>query len=517
MVMLRMLRSKRNSTMSTGRTYPLPAKKSARRIGLIIGVVIALHCIVWSCLPLLLEGSIRLDVAEHVLQGREWLLAYPKHPPFSMWLVAAASNLGPVRYVAVYMLGQILALSGLLFAALLLLRQKGSSAAALAVLVGLASPFLTYVPIELNHNIGVMPFWGLAIAAGFFAFERGLLRDWLLFGVAVGLGMWAKYSILQLAFPLAAVFIAVPEWRRQITTPGPWLSIALAAAIAEPQLVAVVNHGSGAFLYALRPNPLGVGHNLASSFEFLLNSTALIALMAIVPAAAVGSSQLWHSIAQSYARARADRLTLYLHVALFGPIAVIALASLFGVRPRVFWLTPVALSAAVWWAEKLRLTRNRLPRCALEIAGGLAVLLAASYSVWHVAKPLALASPSYADFDGPALARIAEQFWRTHNAGPIPYIVSFDRTRGRQAAGSIVFDTSDRPHVFEDTDLKLSPWIDPSDLIRRGALVVSPRPLTSADYVSGRPIEFISEFKRPTIRAFSRPRPIYLGIVRPAD
>ena len=73
---------------------------------MIIGVEIALQCIVWACLSPVLEGSIRLDVVEHVLQGREWLLAYPQHSLFLMWLVAAASNFGPVRYFAVYMLGQ---------------------------------------------------------------------------------------------------------------------------------------------------------------------------------------------------------------------------------------------------------------------------------------------------------------------------------------------------------------------------------------------------------------------------
>jgi len=495
---------------------PCPARKSAAQIGLIISAAIALHLTVWLCLPMAFEGSIRLDVAEHVLQGREWLLTYPKHPPLSMWLVALVSELGPARYFAVYLLGHLLALSGLLCAALLLLRQKGWSAAALAVLIGLASPFLTYIPIELNHNIGVMPFWGLAVATGFLAFERGFLRDWLLFGAAVGLGIWAKYSILQLALPLAAIFIAVPEWRRQLVTPGPWLAIVLAASIAGPHLIAVVNNGSSTFLYALRLNPLGVAHNLMPSFEFLLNAAALFALMGIVPATATSWLLLRQSIALSFTRAHVDRLTLYLHVALFGPIAVILLASFIGIRPHVLWLAPIALSAAVWWAERSQVSRN-LPRNAIAVAGGLAALIAVSYATWHAAKPLALASPSYTDFDGPAFARMAEQYWRSHGSGPIPYIVSFDRQRGRQAAGSIVFDTSDRPHVLEDANPKLSPWIEMPDLLQRGALVVSPRVLTSADNVSGTPIEVVSKFARPTIRSFTHPRPIYFGIVRPTD
>jgi len=475
-------------------------------------VVIALHAIVWTCLPLLFEGSIRLDVAEHVIQGREWLLAYPKQPPFSMWLVAVVSELGPLRYVSLYLLGQILALSGLLFAASLLLRHKGAPAAGLAVLIGLASPFLTYVPIEVNHNIGVMPFWGLALAAGFFAFERGRLGDWLLFGAAVGLGMWAKYSILQLALPLVVAFFAVPEWRRQLATPGPWLAGVLAAAIAAPQLVAVIREGSGAFDYALRTNAAGPANVPKFFFEFMLNAVVLIAMLGIVPAVAAGFPQLRQAIAQSFARARTDRFTLYVHVALFGPLMVIAIASLFGVRPRILWLTPVALSAALWWAEKVQVQSRR----AFAAAAVVAVILAASYSIWHMAKPRLVTSPSYSDFDGPALARMAEKFWRDHASGPIPYIVTFDRQRGRQAAGSIAFDSADRPRVFEEASGKLSPWIDAADVARRGALIVSPRPLTPADNVAGRPVEFISEFARPTVGAFAKPRSIYLGVVPPA-
>jgi 4-amino-4-deoxy-L-arabinose transferase-like glycosyltransferase len=487
----------------------------ATRLSIIVGAFFVLHVITWGCLPALFEGSIRLDVAEHVIQGREWLLTYPKHPPFSTWLVAIAAEFGTARYVMLYLLGQTLAALGLLLAAVLLLRERGAPAAGIAVLIGLASPFLTYVPIQINHNIGVMPFWGLAILAGFIAFERGRTRDWLLFGAAVGFGMWAKYSILHLAISLAVAFFAVPAWRRQILSAGPWLAVGFAAVIIAPHVAVLVGGGGEALGHALRANFRGPAENIKSLFGFVFGAAALLAAMGIIPAACAGLEPIRRAVAQSVSLARTDRLTLYLSVALFGPIGIIALSSLFAIRPRVLWLTPIALSAAVWWANTAFIARIRLPDRAIGVAGALAVLFAVSYVAWRQMTPFVPAAQPYAEFDGPALARAAEGYWRRHAGGPVPYIVSFASQRGRQAAGSLAFDMPDRPHVFEDANLRLSPWIDVADLARRGALVVSVRPLTPADLVAGKPIDAMESFPRPTVRPPSRSRTIYFGVVRP--
>ena len=55
-------------------------------------------------------------------------------------------------------------------------------------MMGLASPFTTYVPIQVSHNIGLMPFWMLALLTAWSAFEQGGVMAWALFGLAVGLG-----------------------------------------------------------------------------------------------------------------------------------------------------------------------------------------------------------------------------------------------------------------------------------------------------------------------------------------
>jgi hypothetical protein len=57
--------------------------------------------ITWVLLPLMFEGSIRLDVAEGVVGGPEWQLSYLRHPPLSTWLTGLASMTGPWRYATV--------------------------------------------------------------------------------------------------------------------------------------------------------------------------------------------------------------------------------------------------------------------------------------------------------------------------------------------------------------------------------------------------------------------------------
>src|SRR5258706_16279766 len=94
--------------------------------------------------------------------------------------------------------------------------------------MGLASPFATYVPIQVNHNIALMPFWALAALTAWLAFERGGVIAWASFGLTVGLGLCAKYAILPLVPPAGITFPAVPQWLRQLLTSGPLVAVWLA-------------------------------------------------------------------------------------------------------------------------------------------------------------------------------------------------------------------------------------------------------------------------------------------------
>jgi len=65
------------------------------------------------------------------------------------------------------------------------------------------------------------------------------------------------------------------------------------------------------------------------------------------------------------------------------------------------------------------------------------------------------------------LAETVTQRWRDKFATPLPYVGG-----GEFATNNIAVYSPDRPRAIVHADLGISPWIDPDDLKRRGAVLV---------------------------------------------
>jgi hypothetical protein len=367
------------------------------------------------------------------------------------------------------------------------------------------------VPIQLNHNIGVMPFWAVTLWTAWNSFEKGRPLDWVLLGLAVGGGLWAKYSILHLIVPLSLLVFIVPEWRRRLIGPGPWLAILVAALAIAPHALDVAAKGATTLRYAGRAGHFDLLMRWWMIAEFLFQLGLMHLPMALIAAGAAGLRPLLATLRQ-----KPDRFGLFLAVAAFGPPLVVVIATCLGVRPRPLWLTPFMLSAAVFWghAASRALAGAAPSRRAIQIAAGFAALLVVSYLGAHIFAPR-FGNPHYSDMNGPALARLAEDYWHRQATGPVPYIVSLGEQKGRQAGGSIAFDLPYRVQVVEEGDLTIAPWIDPIDLARRGALVVSTRPLFEGETVLGSEVAHVETVARPLLKPAPNPIPIYFGILPP--
>ncbi len=490
--------------------------------------LVAGHLCLWILLPLLFEGSIRLDVSEGAIDGREWQLAYLRHPPFTTWAVEVTRWAGPLRYAALYLLGQSLAISGLLLLALTSRNmagdpQRGKMVGFLTIALGLISPMLTYIPIQVSHNIGLMVFSGFIVYTAFHAFERGQIADWLLLGVSLGFSLWAKYAILLLAGPLGIAFLVVPAWRKQLWQPGPWLSLLLAAIIISPHAIFVMQSGATTISFATRTISTGWLTNLAYAGGFLLNAALFaVPMLIVVLLLQTDRSAFFVRMLASFRPARSSRQDVFRHVVTFGPVLATALASLFfGVKPRLLWLTPMVPSFAMWLAFYAVPTEGSLYfRRGTKAIAALAATLVLSYAGIRLASPYYNKKTLYPDFDGLALAQLANSYWATNQTQPLRYIVSFGQQKGRQAAGSVAFDLPDpegrKIHIMEDASLVASPWIDLTDLKKHGALVISPVPITDPMNVQGLPITKITALPRPMVRGATRAEPgIWFGVVEP--
>ena len=478
-----------------------PIHSLSTRFHLTVISLFVLQGFVWISLPLLFDGSIRLDVAEGVIDGPNWQLSYLRHPPLSSWLIGAASILGPYRYAAVYTLGWALASGAFVLLALFLARNDNPQAGLIALLAGLASPFATYVPLNFNHNITVMFFWAISLGAAWRAFSRGSPGDWLIFGAVAGFGLWAKYALLHLLLPLAILFCLVPEWRRQAAKPGPWLAILLCGAIIAPHIADVLAKGSTTLQFAVHTSPAPFGQRLMWIGEFALNCALAQVTMALLATAAAGPAALEKSWRKLREWRTASRFEQFLSVAAFGPVAIVLLAALFGVKPHFLWQTPFNIGFAAFWGHAAAnagaaLNARRVSQVFIALAG----LLAASYMGVREFEPFVARRITNQGMNGPELASLAQRYWAERHSGRIPFIVSLDIQHGRQAAGSIAFDLPYRVETLEEGDPTKSPWFDVSALKREGALVVMTTPPANHLAILGEPVENVETFARPVLR-----------------
>ena len=119
-------------------------------------------------------------------------------------------------------------------------------------------------------------------------------------------------------------------------------------------------------------------------------------------------------------------------------------------------------------------------------AAALAVLIAMSvaFVTAELGEPLVRDRARATQFPGRVLAETVTRQWRSRTGSPLAYVggaLVYSDAGGRRrevpgagqfASNNVAVYSADRPRVIVNGELKLSPWIDPADLERRGAVLV---------------------------------------------
>ncbi len=327
----------------------------------------------------------------------------------------------------------------------------------------------------------------------------------------MGFGLWAKYALLHVMLPLVALFFLVPEWRRQIVKPGPWLAVLLCTAIIAPHIADTLAKGATPLQFAVHSSPASFGQRLGWAAEFALNCALSQICMAGLAAAAAGLPALAKAWRQLRDWRTATRFEQFLNVAAVAPVAIVVFAAFFEVKPHFLWQTPFNVGFAAFWGHAAAHagTQPNIRRLA-RVYAALACLFIVSFVIVREVAPLTLHGVANQELNGPELATLAERYWAKRHNGKIQYIVSLNKRFGFQAAGSITFDLPYRVNTLEDGDPKRSAWIDVEALKREGALVVMTQPPAPGQSVLGQPIVNVETFARPVLRG-ARPPAILFG------
>ena len=442
-----------------------------RRPGTVLAWVLGAHLVIWTLVPILVCRNLQLDLVEDLALGKEWQLGYWKHPPLPWWFADALYRAtGDVH--SVYLLGPLSAVVAMYFVWRLAREVTDPVSALVAVLALEGLHFFNFSVVKFAHDQMQLPFWALTGWFIYRAVARARTIDWALAGAFLALAFWSKYAAVALAGTIGLFLLFDPTARRAWRTAGPYVMAVAFLIVLAPNLWWLLEHD---FLPLRYVDARAV--TAAHWYEYLwfplkwtggqvLNLVPVLALLAIV------CGPLRHSDASDGGLARRAVTVLALGPFAFTTIVAAALGRL----PIAMWGYPLwcfaPLALVLWFPLVASPQRLKLFARAFVIvfAGWIVV-----YAGDEVLEPLVRDRPKATNFPGRTVAEAITRAWREKTNTPLVYVAQVPRASpgaGEFAANNVAVYSSDRPHVIVHGDPHLSPWIDPADLKRHGAMIV---------------------------------------------
>jgi 4-amino-4-deoxy-L-arabinose transferase-like glycosyltransferase len=185
------------------------------------------------------------DELYYLACARRLAWGYVDHPPLSIAVLAATRALYGESLLAIRVVPAVVGALVIGLTAALTKTLGGSPRAqGLAALCVLAAPaYMATSHVYSMNSLDVL-FWTLAslFTARALEEERRTIRPWILVGIALGLGIENKLSMLFYAGGLFVGLVASPS-RGLLRTRGPWIAALVAALLAAPNALWEEAHG----------------------------------------------------------------------------------------------------------------------------------------------------------------------------------------------------------------------------------------------------------------------------------
>jgi dolichyl-phosphate-mannose-protein mannosyltransferase len=230
--------------MTTPRTTTSHPPLAARSLAALSAFTFALHMLVNRFSPY----GFQRDEFLYMAMGRHLQLWRMDFPPFIAMLSEAERFLFGDSMIAIR-LTPALAAGVLVFLAGLIARELGGRAFAqlFAAIAVVTSPLFLrtgdlFQPVILDQLWWTLALYALAKLGTSAPADDQLStapRWWIVLGIACGLGLLTKFSLLFFGAALVAAILISPQ-RRVILTPWPWLSAVIAFVIGSPSIVGQV-------------------------------------------------------------------------------------------------------------------------------------------------------------------------------------------------------------------------------------------------------------------------------------
>ena len=427
-------------------------------------LILLVWMILWTVWPSLCIGNVSIDVAENIAWGDNFQFGYDKNPYFGAWLSYAVFRICPSEYVF-YLMSQLAAVLGLAALYLLTFEVSGSRFAAfVAGLSAMLIPFFSHSACEFNDDVISIALWGWSALCFYRSVKSNSLKNWLAAGLFAGLALMTKYLAGALLLPLGLLLFTTAEGRKCWKTPGVYLAGAVFLLLTLPNLIWLCQNDFIAISYAFDrarlSTPVSWFGRLGNALDTLKNFVSRL----ILPMAAL-------LIFRRSQKTESDDFgrKLILSAAL-GPLVLSLLFSLItGGKVLTPWITPYFVFSTpllVLWYRPLPEPRTFKRFAALIIVAVALFVFVFGYEYLHK-RPYLRKGTTYNVWPGRVVADSITRQWHERYGKPLPYVIG-DRT----VTCNLSFYSPDRPVSFFDHLVELSPWINPADVQRRGAVIL---------------------------------------------
>jgi len=225
----------------------LPERRYAAAVAAAILALVGVRLACAAMTPLSFDESLYWLWSKHLAGG------YLDHPPVNPILIRLGTTLFGDTEFGVRVIGVLAALPASLAVwragAILFDDERLGATAAL---------YFNLTLVMAAGSIIATPDNAVVVATTFLLFTLAKLAAtgrgewWLAIGVAFGVGMLSKYTTVFFAVSILIWLLLVPELRRWLLTPWPWISGLIAVAVFSPTLIWNAEHGWASFLYQLK-------------------------------------------------------------------------------------------------------------------------------------------------------------------------------------------------------------------------------------------------------------------------
>ena len=222
----------------------LPERRYEAAVVATILVLVAVRLVCAALTPLSFDESLYWVWSKHIAGG------YYSHPPVNPILIRLGTELFGNTEFGVRVFNVLLALpaSWAIWrsAAILFNDEKVGATAALYFNLTLVMAAGSIIATPDNAVVAAAAFLLLTLVK---LFETGRAAWWLAIGVAFGIGMLSKYTTIFFAVSILAWLVLVPQQRKWLLTPWPYIAGVLALVVFSPTLIWNAQHGWASVLY----------------------------------------------------------------------------------------------------------------------------------------------------------------------------------------------------------------------------------------------------------------------------